>query len=180
MISTSDFKKHLRILIDGDPYVILDVHVQSPSARGASSLSKIRVRNLRTGQVLDKTFRGVVEFLEREDADVLLLQELDAGASRTDGEDQAGMLRHPAVAFQRLRPRDRRQAPISVPPEQAEEKPPDEHDADDDREQHRTRQQREPVHRVDGSDSKREAEQRKRDPGSDDGIGERFLEALRR
>jgi elongation factor P len=58
MITTSDFKKHGRILVDGDPYVILDVHVQSPSARGASSLSKIRVRNLRTGQVLDKTFRG--------------------------------------------------------------------------------------------------------------------------
>jgi elongation factor P len=58
MISTGDFKRGLRILIDGDPYVILDVHVQSPSARGASSLSKLKVRNLRTAQVLDKTFRG--------------------------------------------------------------------------------------------------------------------------
>ncbi|MCC6763678.1 MAG: elongation factor P [Deltaproteobacteria bacterium] len=58
MISTSDFKRHLRIQIDGEPYVILDVHVQSPSARGASSLSKIKVRNLKTGQVFDKTFRG--------------------------------------------------------------------------------------------------------------------------
>ena len=58
MISTSDFKRNLRIQIDGEPYVILDVHVQSPSARGASSLSKIKVRNLRTGQVFDKTFRG--------------------------------------------------------------------------------------------------------------------------
>lgn len=58
MISTGDFKRGLRILVDGDPFVILDVHVQSPSARGASSLSKLRVRNLRTGQVLDKTFRG--------------------------------------------------------------------------------------------------------------------------
>src|SRR5262249_35847752 len=43
VISTSDFKRGLRIQIDGDPYVILDVHVQSPSARGASSLSKIKV-----------------------------------------------------------------------------------------------------------------------------------------
>src|SRR4051812_49769773 len=79
MISTSDFKRNLRVLIDGDPFVILDVHVQSPSARGASSLSKIRVRNLRTGQVLDKTFRGgdkidepnlelrAVQFLYRDD-----------------------------------------------------------------------------------------------------------------
>jgi elongation factor P len=80
MISTGDFKRGLRILIDGDPYVILEVHVQSPSARGASSLSKLRVRNLRTAQVLDKTFRGgdrveqpdlelrPVQFLYRDDS----------------------------------------------------------------------------------------------------------------
>lgn len=80
MITTGDFKRGLRILIEGDPWVILDVHVQSPSARGASSLSKLKVRNLRTGQVLDKTFRGgdkveepdlelrPVQFLYRDDA----------------------------------------------------------------------------------------------------------------
>ena len=79
MISTSDFKRGLRIQVDGEPYVILDVHVQSPSARGASSLSKIKVRNLKTGQVFDKTFRGgdkveepnvelrPVQFLYRDD-----------------------------------------------------------------------------------------------------------------
>ena len=79
MITTGDFKRGLRILIDGDPFVILDVHVQSPSARGASSLTKVRVRNLRTAQVLDKTFRGgdkldepnlelrPVQFLYRDD-----------------------------------------------------------------------------------------------------------------
>ncbi|MDG2305128.1 MAG: elongation factor P [Candidatus Binatia bacterium] len=58
MISTSDLKRGLRILIDGDPYTVTDVHVQSPSARGASSLSKVKVRNLRSGGVADKTFRG--------------------------------------------------------------------------------------------------------------------------
>ena len=79
MISTGDFKRGLRVQIDGDPYVILDVHVQTPSARGASSLSKIKVRNLKTGQVFDKTFRGgdkldepnvelrPVQFLYRDD-----------------------------------------------------------------------------------------------------------------
>src|SRR5215813_13257341 len=79
MISTGDFKRGLRILIGGDPFVILDVHVQTPSARGASSLTKVRVRNLRSGQVLDKTFRGgerveepnvslrPVQFLYRDD-----------------------------------------------------------------------------------------------------------------
>lgn len=58
MITTADLKRGLRILIDGDPYTVMDVHVQSPSARGASSLSKVKVRNLRTGNVFDKTFRG--------------------------------------------------------------------------------------------------------------------------
>jgi len=79
MIATGDFKRGLRILIEGDPFVILDVFVQTPSARGASSLTKVKVRNLRTGQVLDKTFRGgdrvdepnlelrPVQFLYRDD-----------------------------------------------------------------------------------------------------------------
>jgi elongation factor P len=58
MYATGDFKRGLRILLDGDPYVILDVFVQTPSARGASSLTKVKVRNLRTGQVFDRTFRG--------------------------------------------------------------------------------------------------------------------------
>lgn len=58
MLSTGDFKRGVRILVDAEPYLILEVHVQSPSARGASSLTKLKVRNLRTGQVLDKTFRG--------------------------------------------------------------------------------------------------------------------------
>jgi elongation factor P len=58
MLATGDFKKGVRILVDGDPFVIQDVHVQTPSARGASSLTKVRLRNLRTGQILDKTFRG--------------------------------------------------------------------------------------------------------------------------
>ena len=35
MITTSDFKKGLRILIEGDPYTIMESIVQTPSARGA-------------------------------------------------------------------------------------------------------------------------------------------------
>ncbi len=58
MLTTSDFKKGLRVELDGDPFVILDVQSQTPSARGTQFMVKIRVRNLRTGQVLDRTFRG--------------------------------------------------------------------------------------------------------------------------
>jgi elongation factor P len=58
MLTASDFKRGVRIEIDGDPYAILDVHFQTPSARGASTLVKARIRNLRTGNVFDRTFRS--------------------------------------------------------------------------------------------------------------------------
>jgi elongation factor P len=64
VITTSDFKKGLRILIEGDPYTILESIVQTPSARGASSLAKVKVRNLKTGQVFDRTFRTGEKFPE--------------------------------------------------------------------------------------------------------------------
>jgi elongation factor P len=56
-MNASDFKRSQRILLDGDPYVILEVRFQSPSARGAGTLVKARVRNLRTGNVFDRTFK---------------------------------------------------------------------------------------------------------------------------
>ena len=46
------------IEFDNAPWLIEQVMVQTPSARGASTLYKTRVRNLKTGQVLEKTFRS--------------------------------------------------------------------------------------------------------------------------
>jgi len=58
MLTLGDLKRHQRVLIEGDPWTVLEVHVQSSTARGSGSLTKVKVRNLRTGQVLDKTFRS--------------------------------------------------------------------------------------------------------------------------
>lgn len=58
MPTASEFKRGMNIEIEGDPYLILDIHFQSPSARGASTLVKAKIRNLRTGNVFDKTFRS--------------------------------------------------------------------------------------------------------------------------
>lgn len=64
MISTSDFKKGTYVLLDGDPYVIMDTQTQTPSARGAATLVKIKARNLRTDQVFDKSFKSGEKFEE--------------------------------------------------------------------------------------------------------------------
>jgi elongation factor P len=58
MISTSDFQKGLWIELDGDPWQILDVSRNSPTARGASMIVKVKIRNAKNGSVQDKSFRG--------------------------------------------------------------------------------------------------------------------------
>ncbi len=44
--------------LDGDPWQVAEVQSQTPSARGASLLIKAKIKNLRTGQSLAKTWRG--------------------------------------------------------------------------------------------------------------------------
>src|SRR5512136_47087 len=58
MVNSSDLKRGMLLEIDGAPWVILDCAFQTPSARGASTLTKIKIRNLKTGAVLQKSYRG--------------------------------------------------------------------------------------------------------------------------
>ena len=58
MISTSDFKKGVRVELDNAPWTIVNVTTQSPSARGASTLVKVRLKNILTGLVSDRTFKS--------------------------------------------------------------------------------------------------------------------------
>src|SRR5215469_17650449 len=44
--------------IDGAPHMIEQIQVQTPSARGAATLYKIKARNLKTKARVDKTYRG--------------------------------------------------------------------------------------------------------------------------
>ncbi|MBI4711494.1 MAG: hypothetical protein HY767_03415 [Candidatus Omnitrophica bacterium] len=54
-ISANELEKKLYIEVDGQPYFVLDVKFATPSARGASTMVKARVRNLLNGSVQDKT-----------------------------------------------------------------------------------------------------------------------------
>ena len=44
--------------LDGDPWQTSEVTSQTPSARGAAMIVKAKIKNLRTGQTLAKTWRG--------------------------------------------------------------------------------------------------------------------------
>jgi elongation factor P len=76
--STSEFKSGLKILIDGDPQTIVENEFVKPGK--GQAFSRVRVRNLRTGRVLEKTFKSgeSVEAADVMDTDMQYLY--------TDGE----------------------------------------------------------------------------------------------
>jgi elongation factor P len=87
MIDSSDLKRGVLLDMDGAPWQVLDVAFQTPSARGASTYVKAKVRNLRTGQVLQKSWRGgemlatadcekrKVQFLYRDGDELVFMDE---------------------------------------------------------------------------------------------------------
>jgi elongation factor P len=64
MIATGDFKRGVRVVVDGEPFTIEEHTVQTPSARGAATLVKVRLRHVVTGAITDRTFKGGEKFEE--------------------------------------------------------------------------------------------------------------------
>jgi elongation factor P len=67
-VSTAEFKKGLRIVFDGQPYVIVDFQHVKPGKGGAFVRTKLK--HMRAGRVIDNTFRSgekleLVDFEER-------------------------------------------------------------------------------------------------------------------
>jgi elongation factor P len=54
--STNEFKKGLKIQIDGDPYLMVECNFVKPGKGNA--LYKCRMKNLVRGTVLDRTYKG--------------------------------------------------------------------------------------------------------------------------
>ncbi len=56
IVSTAEFRKGLKILIDNEPFVIVEFQHVKPGKGGA--FVKTRIKSLVTGNVLDRTFRS--------------------------------------------------------------------------------------------------------------------------
>jgi len=54
--STNEFKSGLKILIDGDPYVIVENEMVKPGK--GQAFNRVRVRNLKTGRTVEKTWKS--------------------------------------------------------------------------------------------------------------------------
>jgi elongation factor P len=64
LIGANELKKKMLIEIERQPYHVLDVFFATPTARGASTMVRTRLKNLLTGAVQEKSFRTSEKFPE--------------------------------------------------------------------------------------------------------------------
>jgi elongation factor P len=65
MISTNEFKSGVKVMLDGDPCTIMDNEYVKPGK--GQAFNRVKLRNLKTGRVLEKTFKSG-DSLEAADA----------------------------------------------------------------------------------------------------------------
>jgi elongation factor P len=71
--STNEFKSGLKILIDGDPYSIVENEMVKPGK--GQAFNRVKVRNLKNGKVVERTWKSgdTVEAADVVDADMQYL-----------------------------------------------------------------------------------------------------------
>ncbi|HRD49393.1 MAG: elongation factor P [Candidatus Competibacter sp.] len=71
--STNEFKSGLKIMMDGDPYAIVENEFVKPGK--GQAFNRARVRNLKTGRVIERTFKSgdTVEGADVVDVDLQYL-----------------------------------------------------------------------------------------------------------
>jgi len=64
LIEAIDIKRKMFFEFEGAPYHCLDVDVSKPTARGGQTLVRLKMRNLLTKAVFDRTFKAGEKFAE--------------------------------------------------------------------------------------------------------------------
>ncbi len=54
--STNEFRGGLKVILDGEPYVIIENEFVKPGK--GQAFNRVKLRNLRSGRVIDKTFKS--------------------------------------------------------------------------------------------------------------------------
>ncbi len=64
LIGANELKRKMLISVEGQPYTVVEVTFASPSARGASTMVRTKLRHLLTDAVLEKSFKTSEKFEE--------------------------------------------------------------------------------------------------------------------
>jgi elongation factor P len=101
LIGANELKRKLLITVEGQPYTVVEVFFASPSARGASTMVRTKLRHLITNAVLEKSFKTNEKFEEPDvelnpatflyaDGDGYHFMDDESYEQFTLGEDQLG------------------------------------------------------------------------------------------
>lgn len=80
LIDAIDVKRKMYFEYENVPYYCMDVDVSTPTARGGQTLVRLKMRNLLTRAVFDKTFKAGEKFKEPD------LETVEASYLYSDGE----------------------------------------------------------------------------------------------
>ena len=107
LIDAIDVKKRTLFEFDNTPFCCLEAEVNTPTARGGQTLVRLKIRNLLTNAVFEKTFKAGDKFKEPD------LQQVSASYlySDSNGSHLLGHLREPAVAVEPADPARRMGVP---------------------------------------------------------------------
>src|SRR6201986_846152 len=80
LIDAIDIKRKMCFEFENAPYYCMDVEVSTPTARGGQTLVRLKMRNLLTRAVFDKTFKAGEKFKEPD------LDTVEASYLYSDGD----------------------------------------------------------------------------------------------
>jgi elongation factor P len=80
LIDAIDVKRKMFFELENTPFLCLDVEVNTPTARGGQTLVRLKMRNLLTRAVFDKTFKASDKFKDPD------LQKVQASYLYSDGD----------------------------------------------------------------------------------------------
>lgn len=80
LIEAINVKRKMFFEIENTPYYCMDVEVSTPTARGGQTLVRLKMRNLLTHAVFDKTFKASEKFKEPD------LEMVESSYLYSDGE----------------------------------------------------------------------------------------------
>ena len=80
LLQAIDVKRKMYFEHENVPYYCMDVEVSTPTARGGQTLVRLKMRNLLTRAVFDKTFKASDKFKEPD------LEEVEASYLYSDGD----------------------------------------------------------------------------------------------
>src|SRR5215210_5675066 len=64
LVGANELKRKMLISVEGQPFTVLEVFFASPTARGAATMVRTKLRQLLTGAVQEKSFKASEKFAE--------------------------------------------------------------------------------------------------------------------